>query len=103
MSGVTLGAHGTYVANAAASLAGGAWRIALGCVGAVPVRATAVEQALTGADVDEPQVSAAVAGLGATLDPPADVHGSADYRRSLTETAVVRAVLEAAERARGES
>ena len=31
--GVTLGAHGTYVANAAASVADGAWRIALGCVG----------------------------------------------------------------------
>ena len=103
MSGVTLGVHGTYVANAAASVTGGSWRIALGCVGAVPVRATAVEQALTGADLDEAQVRAAVAGLGATLDPPADVHGSADYRRSLAETAVVRAVLEAAERARGES
>ena len=40
MVGVTLGAHGTYIANAAASVADGAWRVALGCVGAVPVRAT---------------------------------------------------------------
>lgn len=103
MSGVTLGAHGTYVANAAASVVGGAWRIALGCVGAVPIRATAVEQALHGADVDESAARAAVVGLGATLDPPGDVHGSADYRRSLAETAVVRAVLQAADRARGES
>src|SRR5215510_9393338 len=52
MSGVTLGAHGTYIANAAASVVDGAWRIVLGCVGAVPVRATAVEQALSGS-VDE--------------------------------------------------
>lgn len=103
MSGVTLGAHGTYVANAVASVSGGAWRIALGCVGAVPVRAHTVEGALSGVDADETAVRAAVAGLGATLDPPADVHGSADYRRSLAETAVVRAVLQAADRARGES
>ena len=101
MSGVTLGAHGTYVANAAASVVDGVWRVVLGCVAAVPVRATAVESVLAGASVDEAAARAAVEGLGATLDPPADVHASADYRRSLAETAVVRAVLQAAERATG--
>lgn len=101
MAGVTLGAHGTYIANAAASVVDGTWRIALGCVGAVPVRATAVEERLAGADVDEAAARAAVDGLGATLDPPSDVHASADYRRSLAETSVVRAVLQAAERAKG--
>src|SRR6185312_15228844 len=53
ISGVTLGAHGTYIANAAASVADGSWRIALGCVAAVPSRATAVEGKLSGTDVDE--------------------------------------------------
>ena len=101
MSGVTLGVHGTYVANAAASVADGTWRIALGCVAAVPVRATEVEEQLSGTEVEEASVRAAVEGLGATLDPPADVHASADYRRSLAETSVVRAVLQAAERAKG--
>ena len=101
MAGVTLGAHGTYIANAAASVVDGAWRIALGCVAAVPHRATEVEQRLSGAGVDEASVRAAVEGLGATLDPPADVHASADYRRSLAETSTVRAVLQAAEKARG--
>ena len=100
MSGVTLGAHGTYIANAAASIVDDTWRIALGCVGAVPVRATAVESALA-AEVDETGVRAAVDGLGATLDPPSDVHASADYRRSLAETSTVRAVMRAAEKARG--
>jgi len=100
MSGVTLGAHGTYIASAAASVVDGAWRIALGCVGAVPVRASAVEQALSGA-VDEASARAAVEGLGAALDPPSDVHASADYRRSLAETSIVRAVLQASERAGG--
>ena len=101
MSGVTLGVHGTYVANAAASVVDGAWRIALGCVAAVPVRATAVEVELGSADATEEAVRAAVEGLGASLDPPSDVHASADYRRSLAETSVVRAVLQAAERAKG--
>ena len=101
MAGVTLGAHGTYVANAAASVVDGTWRIALGCVDAVPHRAAAVESALVGADVDEAAVRSAVEGLGTTLEPPADVHASADYRRSLAETSTVRAVLQAAERARG--
>jgi carbon-monoxide dehydrogenase medium subunit len=100
MCGVTLGVHGTYIANAAASVVDGAWRIALGCVGAIPVRATAVEEALSGA-VDEASARAAVKGLGATLDPPSDVHASADYRRSLAETSVVRSVLQANERAGG--
>ena len=101
MAGVTLGAHGTYIASAAASVVDGRWRIALGCVAAVPVRATAVEEKLSGADLDEATVRDAVEGLGATLDPPSDVHASADYRRSLAETSVVRAVLQAAGRAKG--
>jgi len=101
MAGVTLGAHGTYVANAAASVVDGTWRVALGCVAAVPVRASAVEEALSGGSVDEASARSAVAGVGATLDPPSDVHASADYRRSLAETSIVRAVLQAHERARG--
>jgi carbon-monoxide dehydrogenase medium subunit len=101
MAGVTLGEHGTYIASAAAAVVDGTWRVALGCVAAVPVRARTVEAALTGADVDEAVAREAVDGLGATLDPPSDVHASSDYRRSLAETSVVRAVLQAAERAKG--
>jgi aerobic carbon-monoxide dehydrogenase medium subunit len=101
MAGVTLGEHGTYIANAAAAVVDGTWRIALGCVAAVPVRATAVETALAGADVDDASTRAAVEGFAQTLDPPSDVHASADYRRSLAETSVVRAVRQAAERAKG--
>ena len=101
LEGITLGAHGTYIANAAASVVDGAWRIALGCVAAVPVRATAVEERLSGVDLTAEAVQAAVEGLGASLDPPSDVHASADYRRHLAEVSTVRAVLEAATRGRG--
>ena len=45
---------------------------------------------------------AAVAGLGATLDPPADVHASADYRRRLAEVVVARAIVQAGARARAD-
>jgi len=101
MTGVTLGAHGTYLASAAASVGPDLVRIALGCVSSVPVRATAMENALASGDLSEQAVRAAAAGLGASLDPPSDVHASADYRRHLAEVSARRAVLKAAERAKG--
>jgi aerobic carbon-monoxide dehydrogenase medium subunit len=100
-SGLTVGRHGTYVVNAAACVADAGVRIALGCVSAVPVRATSMEDRLNGADLSEESVVAAATGLGATLDPPSDVHGSAAYRRRLAEVSAIRAVLQAASRGKG--
>jgi aerobic carbon-monoxide dehydrogenase medium subunit len=100
-AGVTIGRHGTYVANAAATVSDEGVRVALGCVAAVPVRATAMEERLASGDFSEDAVRAAGAGLGASLDPPSDVHGSAEYRRHLAEVSAVRAVLQAAERRKG--
>jgi carbon-monoxide dehydrogenase medium subunit len=101
-AGLAIGAHGTYIANAAASVSGdGSVRVALGCVDAVPVRATELEERLAGAEVTADTVRAVATGLGAGLEPPSDVHASADYRRHLAEVSAVRAVLQAAERARG--
>ncbi|MGH3132474.1 MAG: FAD binding domain-containing protein [Gaiellaceae bacterium] len=97
-SGVTIGRHGTYVVDAAATVSDDGVRVALGCVAAVPVRATAMEEALSGSDFSEEAVKRAALGLGASLDPPSDVHGSADYRRHLAEVSAVRAVLQAAGR-----
>ena len=101
MSGVTLGAHGTYLVSAAATVGPEGPRIAIGCVSSVPVRATAMEDRLAGGDFSEGAVRAAAVGLGALLDPPSDVHAEADYRRHLAEVSAVRAVLQAAERAKG--
>jgi carbon-monoxide dehydrogenase medium subunit len=97
-AGLTIGTHGTYIVNAAASVSGDEARIAIGCVGASPVRATTMEERLAGGDYSEPGVRAAAEGLGASLDPPSDVHGSADFRRHLAEVSAVRAVLQAAAR-----
>ena len=43
----------------------------------------------------------ALDGIGDALDPPGDVHASADYRRRLAEVCCERAVLAAAKRAKG--
>ena len=85
---VTLGVDGTCIASAAASL-NGSLRIALGCVDATPVL---VEPA----SADEGAVREAVRSAG--LDPPADVHASAEYRLHLSEVLAVRAARQAAER-----
>ena len=85
---VTLGADGTCIANAAASI-NGSLRIALGCVGAVPV---VVEPTA----VDDDAVRDAVRGAG--LFPPADVHASSEYRTHLAEVLAVRAARQAAVR-----
>jgi aerobic carbon-monoxide dehydrogenase medium subunit len=95
---VTIGKHGTCIVDAAASIGSDGVRVVLGCVAPTPLRATAMEERLASGDFSEDAVRAATAGLGASLDPPSDVHGSADYRRSLAETSAVRAVLQAASR-----
>ena len=97
-AGLTIGRHGTYIVNAAATVSGAGARVVLGCVAASPVRATAMEERLAGGDYSEDAVRAAAEGLGASLDPPSDVHGSAGFRRHLAEVSAVRAVLQAAVR-----
>jgi CO/xanthine dehydrogenase FAD-binding subunit len=84
-----VGKDGTGVVNVAASVRDGNARIAIGCVSATPVVLTAA--------ADEIEVRDAV--RSASLDPPSDVHASADYRRHLAEVLAARAVAEALERA----
>ncbi len=89
---VTIGREGTCIVSVAASLGGETPRLAIGCVDAVPV--------LVQPDGTDPgAVRAAVA--AAALDPPSDVHASADYRRHLAEVCAVRAVRQAGEREGG--
>jgi carbon-monoxide dehydrogenase medium subunit len=86
---VTLGADGTCIVSAAASVSDVGVRVVLGCVDAVPVL-------LEPATADEDAVRDAVRGAG--LEPPSDVHASADYRRHLAEVVAARAARKAKER-----
>lgn len=94
---VTIGRDGTCMVCAAVCLDAGP-RIAVGCVGAVPHRATDVEGRL-GDDLSPAGARAAASGLGVTLDPPGDVHAPAEYRQHLAEVVVARAIVQANERA----
>jgi aerobic carbon-monoxide dehydrogenase medium subunit len=83
---VTLGADGTCICNAAASV-NGTVRVALGCVDAVPVLITA----------DSPD-GVADAVRATNLNPPSDVHASSEYRTRLAGVLAIRAAEEAAGR-----
>jgi aerobic carbon-monoxide dehydrogenase medium subunit len=82
---VPIGVDGTCIVNAAASVNGGV-RVALGCVAATPVLVEA-------SSADPEAVRGAV--REAALEPPSDVHASADYRRHLSEVVAARAVEQA--------
>jgi aerobic carbon-monoxide dehydrogenase medium subunit len=85
-----IGRDGTCIVSAAASLDGGAPRVAIGCVDAVPVL-------VRPESAEDEAVRGAVRATG--LQPPDDVHASAEYRRHLAEVLAVRAVRAAKERA----
>jgi carbon-monoxide dehydrogenase medium subunit len=93
---VTIGRDGTCIVSAAVSLDGGP-RVAVGCVDAVPHRATGVEAKLDG-DTSLEAARAASTGLGATLDPPTDIHATAVYRQQVAEVVVARAIVQAGSR-----
>ena len=71
-------------------------RVALTNMGPVPIRATAVEQALVGLAADASSVAAAVADIAQGSRPPTDLNGDGDYRRHLASVLARRAVLAAA-------
>ncbi len=74
-------------------------RVALLGVAPIAVRAPHVEQALSNQTPDEQAIAAAAAELVKDIDPPADLHGSAEYRRYLATNLVRRALTEAVQRA----
>lgn len=87
---VTLGASGTCEAA----------RIALFSVGEGPVAADRVAVALEGLRLDAEVIAAAAAAVQGDIDPPSDIHASADYRRQLARVLTGRALERAVGRAR---
>jgi aerobic carbon-monoxide dehydrogenase medium subunit len=71
-------------------------RIGLTNMGAVPVRATAAEQAARGAEASRAALNEAAAQAGEGTEPPGDLHGAPDYRRHLARVLTGRALAAAA-------
>lgn len=67
-------------------------RVALTNMGRRPVRATAVERALTGTAGDAGAVTAAAGHADEGAEPPSDVNGAADYRAHLSRVLTRRAL-----------
>jgi carbon-monoxide dehydrogenase medium subunit len=70
-------------------------RVALTNMGPTPVRAVAVEQALSGAAADRAAVGAAAARAADGTQPSSDLAASAEYRSHLARVLTERAVLSA--------
>ncbi len=76
-------------------------RIGVTGVGSKAYRPTAVEQALIGKPAEEETVKAAVQTVADGIDVQGDIHASPEYRAHLARVLTRRAVLQAAQRARG--
>jgi carbon-monoxide dehydrogenase medium subunit len=71
-------------------------RIGLTNMGTVPVRATAAEQAASGAEASKDALNDAAARADEGTEPPGDLHGAPDYRRHLARVLTGRALAAAA-------
>ena len=70
-------------------------RIGLTHMSSVPLRATAVEDALRGKPLDADSIAAAADQAAEGTEPPADLNASADYKRHLARVLTKRALADA--------
>ena len=70
-------------------------RVVVGGVDEVPLRVDAAERVLDGAEPGGEAFAEAGRAAADAVDPSADVHGSAEYRKELTDVLVRRALAEA--------
>lgn len=75
-------------------------RVSVAGAGPTPIRLRAVEAKLTGAKPSADVIRAAADTASETLDPPSDIHASADYRREMVRVLTRRSLARAVERAR---
>jgi carbon-monoxide dehydrogenase medium subunit len=70
----------------------------VGVIGATdrPRRLAAAEAALDGRAIDATSIAAAARAAAAAVEPPNDIHGSAEYRRALVATLLERGLRKAA-------
>jgi CO/xanthine dehydrogenase FAD-binding subunit len=87
--------------DGAGKIAGAA--IALGGVGATPVRLTALEQSVVGRHPTGDWASAIAAEAAASIEPESDKHASSEYRKELIQVLLGRALEDALARATGQA
>ena len=75
-------------------------RIAVSNAASVPLRAKQAESVLAGKVITDDLLAEAGEAAATEADPPADVHGSTEYRREMVKVFVRRVVKKASERAR---
>jgi carbon-monoxide dehydrogenase medium subunit len=71
-------------------------RVGLTHMSSVPLRASAVEEALRGKPLDADSIAAAAEQAAEGTEPPADLNASADYKRHLARVLARRALTDAA-------
>jgi len=87
--------------DGAGKIAGAA--IALGGVGATPVRLTALERSVVGRSPTGDWASAIAAEAAASIEPESDKHASSEYRKELIQVLLDRALEDALARATGQA
>ncbi|MEU7057523.1 xanthine dehydrogenase family protein subunit M [Streptomyces sp. NPDC046197] len=86
--------HGDFgLVTVAAAEIRGSWRVCVGGVGSVPYRSAEAEELLNNSGSNALTQAAAV--IAAGINPSDDIHGSAEYRRAMTEEFTRRALLQA--------
>jgi len=76
--------------------------LAIGGATPAPWRLDAVEAALTGGDLSDEAIEAAIADIPDMVEPQSDVHADADYRRRVARVLAGRAICDARDRAKGD-
>jgi len=69
--------------------------LAVGGAHSTPLFIAEAEKAVKGGRGEEKAIKEAAEVAGATVEPPSDVHGSADFRRRMVKVLTVRALREA--------
>jgi CO/xanthine dehydrogenase FAD-binding subunit len=75
-------------------------RLGVAGAGPTPIRLHDVEATLTGRRPSPEAIRAAADTAGEKIDPPSDIHASADYRREMVRVLARRSLLRAVERTR---
>ncbi len=78
-------------------------RLVLGAAGPVPVTAPDLEQSLVGEPLTDEKLQQAAATLVDLSDPPTDARGSAEFKRVMLRSLLLRAAHTAMQRAKGEN